>query len=371
MPIPPFPKAELSLLSSEREILRIVRNNGVIARSAITNHTHLAQQSVYRLVEGLIEKGLLSLTAPIIEGRGKPSPQIAIDAQAYCTLGVAISTNNVKLSAVNPKGELLFSQNVSVDPNDRALMLARLGEAITQRFSQPDMQSRQAIGLGVSMQGYRMGIRDRYNCPPQIGTWCQEPLDQIFSEAIGLPAFSENNSNCGAIAEHYCGDGGEYECIAYLSFDHGLGSALLYHGAPFFGGHGNAGELTRLFEMDERTRRPALGELLKRLSKKGIELSSVFELARKFDPDWPGIDDWIEEVTPAMRLIVRAIIAIGDPNAIFFGGEAPDALRKRLVLASAAMPEDEPPRPVLRVSAIEGDASSIGAAILPLQHILY
>jgi DNA-binding MarR family transcriptional regulator len=45
--------------ASERMILDIVRRHRAISRAAIASETDLAQQSIHRLVEQLIERGLL------------------------------------------------------------------------------------------------------------------------------------------------------------------------------------------------------------------------------------------------------------------------------------------------------------------------
>ncbi len=351
--------------------MRIVHARETISRADITKHTHLAQQSVHRLVEGLIEKELFSPTEPVIRGRGKPSPQITINPERYVALGVGLSTSNIDLSGVDLNGHLIFSDVIDVDPGDCQAVASAVGEAAEQKFLEPPLKDRQAIGIGVSVQGYRKGNPNRYGTPDPITSWTNQPIDTLFADATGLPAFTENNANCCAIAEYYCGGGTDLDCFAYLSFNMGLGGGLLYMGQPFFGGHGNAGELTRTYVEGDRKHRPALGELLERLRDNGIKVDTVHDLASRFDADWPGVAEWVEEVTPALNILIRALTSIADPCAIFFGGEAPTALRKMLIEAGRVPDEDGPPSPRLALSAIEGDASSIGAAILPLQRMIY
>ena len=85
------------------------------------------------------------------------------------------------------------------------------------------------------------------------------------------------------------------------------------------------------------------------------------------DPNWPGISDWIKECGPQLREILAAIKAIVDPNAIFFGGDAPPELRRMLIAeAEGAFVRTGTPNPALLESHIEGDAAHLGAAFLPL-----
>jgi len=74
--------------ANERHILDIVRRHGPIPRAWITGHTNLTQQSVHRLIEGLLKRGLLQASAPIKGTRGQPSPTIELVPEAAYSLGV-------------------------------------------------------------------------------------------------------------------------------------------------------------------------------------------------------------------------------------------------------------------------------------------
>ncbi|MGG2474581.1 NagC family transcriptional regulator, partial [Rhizobium sp. BR5] len=80
---------------NERLILDIVRRQGPIARASITGHTNLTQQSVHRLIDGLLERGLLRTGAPLKGTRGQPSPTIELVPEAAYSLGISINTDSV------------------------------------------------------------------------------------------------------------------------------------------------------------------------------------------------------------------------------------------------------------------------------------
>lgn len=111
----------------------------------------------------------------------------------------------------------------------------------------------------------------------------------------------------------------------------------------FSGAFGNAGEISRIYTEQEFTSRPALGELLKRLNAHGIDIQRVSALRQQFDPQWPGVDDWVAEVRPYLNRAIDALRAVIDPAAIVFGGELPTALGEMLL--------DVPPTNSYRVTA--------------------
>ncbi len=59
-------------------------------------------------------------------------------------------------------------------------------------------------------------------------------------------------------------------------------------------------------------------------------MPSISYLRRHFDPKWPGVVEWVEEITPAYYRLVNAIWAIYDPQAIVFGGQEPPGLAQML-----------------------------------------
>ena len=201
------------------------------------------------------------------------------------------------------------------------------------------------------------------------------PIDEIFQSALGVTAFTENNATCAAIAEYHAAKNECYQNLAFLSFNFGFGGGLVNDGAAVIGGFGNAGELGNLVNEEDLKHRPALGELVKRLNDSGIPISGIPELQQKFDPEWPAVTAWLREISPALNLTVTAISAIMDPEVIYFGGEAPAALRELLINTckrpTANRYGEVLPYPKLLPSQIDGDAAIYGAAILPARQLIF
>lgn len=370
--IPAFP---LSLGASERQVMQIVKRHEPIARSRITELTSLSQQSVHRLVEGLTAQSLLTSEKAIVTGRGKPSPQIVLDNTSAASLGVSIRTDKVDLRAMTLSGQEIACTVLSSAPNDRDAVLREVRETLVRWFDDGPLADRKAIGIGVAMQGYRTTHRNRYTAPLPIDSWSRLDIEELFSTELDLPAYSENNANCAALAEQHCGGGREFESFAYLSFNFGFGGGIVLNHKLVAGGFGNAGELSDLFLPEEMPHRPALGELLKRLAADGISIADVSELQRNFDPERAAVGEWLTDISPYLNLTIRALRAIADPEAIFFGGEAPEALRNRMIAKcdrpSANRYGEVTPFPKLLLSNLSGDVAALGAAILPLGTLVF
>ncbi len=366
---------EKSPLASENErlILDIVRNHEPISRATITAHTNLTQQSVHRLVETLIARGLLRAGAPFKGARGQPSPTIELERHAVYSVGISVNTDAVTLSLADFGCDVVDQEVLKGVPVDRKATLAILAEKLSSILARREISRANLIGLGFAMSGFFVGDDRRFNAPEPLSEWSLVDLLLELEHVFALPSWLENNATTGAIGESLRGVGRWCKTFAYLSFNYGFGGGLVLEGRPYLGFHGNAGEFSVIYNPDEVQRRPALQYLIATLRESGVDIGSIEELKQNFDPSWPGVDSWLSETMPMLDRLIATLAGVLDPQAIVFGGQLPPELG-RMMIARARLPSQRPhrygaapPGPRLVLSETKGDASAIGAALLPLK----
>lgn len=358
---------------NERLVLDIIRRFGPIARAAITGHTNLTQQSVHRLVEGLIGRGLLRLGAPLKGARGQPSPTIELAAEQVLSLGISINTDTAIICLADFRGEIIAETKLGFPPHDRRATLEAAAKARDDMLAAQMLPGDRLIGLGFSMSGFSVADERVFNAPEPLFDWSLIDLRPILEEIFKLPVWQENNATTGAIGESLVGVGRWCDTFAYLSFNYGFGGGLILNGQPFYGFHGNAGEMSGIFVDQEADRRPALQYLLKSLQDNGIVIDTVEALYERFDPAWPGVEDWLEATMPQVERLVVTLISIIDPQAIVFGGQLPPALGQMMIERCKKPFQRKhrygvgPKEAQLVLAEAKGDAGAIGAALLPLK----
>lgn len=359
---------------NERLVLDIVHRNPEISRSILTKHTGLTQQSVHRIVDSLISKNLLKADRETKSGPGQPSLTLTLIDDAAFAFGVSLNTDTIQLSLVNLSCTQIIDTYVEpTNLNNRDIVIKGIKSSMERLAEEHSVPTNKIVGVGFAITGYRLGAPDKFHTSSQLSEWANIPLLPELTGHLHDHVWVENNANANAIAETLVGAGRTHASFSYLSFNYGFGGGIIIDGRPLTGAHMNAGELGTILTPDQMTSRPALGELLIRLKNHGININSIRELAEKFDPNMPGVREWVDEVTPHLNLTIRALSAITDPSAIVFGGEAPPALRDMLINASSNPFGDHDPtvrspsRPSLIKSDIDGDAASFGAALLPIK----
>ena len=368
-----FSKIDTScnLSGSERSILSQVLLAGTIPRSGLPALTGITQQAVHKLCDSLIQRRYLKLGNAKITGRGKPSPRLSIEPASYASAGISISTDSIRYCLLDLAGNPLIEDTEISSMSDPSTVAAQLAQRLAS-WKTDSIPDRTIVGLGVGMQGFRSGQDDVFLPPEPLVSWADTPLRALFAKHCNLPVFTDNNASISAVAENYLGGWERNKCSVFLSFNYGFGAGIYWQGKPFEGGHGNAGEISALFSQEDLPNRPALGELIKVLQSNGVAVSSMRQLAATFDPNLPGLKDWLDRVRPTMHSAVRALQATVDPEVIFFGGEAPLELRTLLIeISNAAFHDPRLPIPELLPSKLEGDPAHLGAALLPLHQLIY
>ncbi|MET0439867.1 MAG: ROK family transcriptional regulator [Devosia sp.] len=360
---------------NERALLRLIWRNPGMSRSEITPHIDLTQQSVYRIIDQLAERGIVELGAPKPGvGRGQPSPTLRLVGKHAYSCGISVNTDVIGICLMDLAGRILGEASVPLRESSMAEALDLVAEELAGLQRTNSLSPDSFFGIGFAIAGYHVG-GTRYNAPLPLHEWSLIELGPLMAEFFGRPVWVHNGANTGTIAESMFGVGRYIKHFAYLSFNYGFGGGLISDGELLLGGNGNAGEFSGIYDAEESKRRPALQYLIERLNHNGVEVPSISYMRKYFDPNWPGVAEWVEDVTPAYNRMINAIRAVIDPQAIVFGGQVPSDLAQMLIARTHIF--DRPrygvnrPGPKLIVSEISTDASAMGAAVTPFRAAFY
>ncbi|MEO0862534.1 MAG: ROK family transcriptional regulator [Pseudomonadota bacterium] len=355
------------LSRSAAEIVEIARRFPQLPRAEFAQHTVLSQQSIHRITADLVARDLLTAHPPVAGGRGKPSPGVSLNGSGAHATSVSINTGHVIVATVDFCGGALATTKLDVDPNDPPAVLTASHAAATQQRAMQDLDDDRFAGVGVSMHGFRLSRDGAFMTPPPLSHWVDLPVSPMFRTVFGPHVFAENNATLGAIAESWVGHGVTTQTFGYLSFNHGFGGGIVHDGNPVFGANGNAGEISTIYSADVVERRPRLAGLIQSLQAHGNDIQDIAQLDEAVRRNLPGLEDWLEDVTPQLDLIVRGLTGILDPEKIVFGGEAPPVLQKKLLERCAPRRPDRfgrtAPAPLLVPSLVKGDPALLGAGI--------
>lgn len=363
--------ALLSLTANERRVLQLVRLGKAGTRAELALETALTAQSISRIVDALVGRGLLTLGERIIQGRGQPSVQLQLNRGAVHTIGLSIMTDAVSGAVMNLAGEVVVTRWRHLTALDRPAILGSCRALYEELLAEIGLAPRHIAGIGVGVTGAFTGRNRQVNPPDPLDALALVDLDQLLADTLERPIWLDNDGNVAAIGEALNGVGRRHATFAYLFFAMGFGGGVVINGTLYPGVFGNAGEFAGVLSPADQDHRPTLELLRQVLARHGQPYADIYQMIRHFDPAAPGIAEWLALVTPRLTAIVSAISAVLDPEAIVLGGRIPRALAERLVaeISFYNVPRRgvTKPLPALLVTEVEGDAAAIGAAALPMK----
>ncbi len=354
--------------AAERRILGMVLRRGPMTQSAIVREIDRSQQTVSRLIARLIERGSLRQAGRVSSGkRGQASTSVEIVPEYAYAFGVAILWDAVAVMLMDFSGRVidrrisemtLFSHDSVVDK------LRSMQDELTEQWIADESR---IFGIGFSIPGTFIRGTGQVNTPLALDEWSNMDIESALEKDLCLPVWIENDGNAAAIGESLVGVGRWTRDFVYLYIATGLGGGVIIDGNLVRGEFGNAGEVAQLLPPHIYPH-PNLDLLFKLLRKHGVVVDSVTDMVDRFDPQWPGIDEWIVTIRDSASLIASASAALLDPEAIVIGGRIPVALAERLIphieIYDQERRADPRPLPKLVPAEAEGDSAAIGAAAL-------
>lgn len=357
--------------SSEAAVLLAVVRQGGATQSAIAAATGLSQQTVSRLTGELVARGALRTgERQLHRRRGQPSVLLNIEPDYAYSIGVALMTDAMSVLLMDFAGQVVAYRHADMAAMTRPAVLDRLEEVLGEFVSVEGIDRDRIFGVGVGISGYCLDGGSRYNTVHALDDWAMVELDRTFSDLLGIPAWVENDGNAAAIGESLLGVGRTHPTFVYVFIAAGVGGGVVINNELARGAHGNAGEVALILPKNIYPH-PSLESLRQTLLRHGVNVEGISDLVRRFDPGWPGVDEWIERTRDSFSLIVSSVAAILDPDAVVLGGRIPRALAEKVIphieIYDNTRRAEPRPFPRILLSETTQDACAIGAASMPFK----
>lgn len=354
---------------SEQKILSVVMRAGELSQPNVAKLTGLAQQSVSRLVKSFVDRGVLVSEKAASGRRGQPSQVVRLNPSFAYTFGIAMMTDSLSVVLMDFSGAVLEEVHCDMFSMTRQAVIPKLKEIFDEFISTHRLERKRIFGVGVGISGYCLGGHGRYNTPRALDDWALVDLEDILTDHLALPVWVENDANAAAVGESMVGYGRTYANFVYLYLAAGIGGGVIANRELLRGSHGNGGEIGMI--LPSHIYQPPTIELLKQiLLQNGVKVEGISDLLARFDPNWPGVDEWISRSQEAFSLIISALAAILDTEAIVFGGRMPRALAEKVIPRIEIFDDARraQPRQIPRLLISDStDAGAIGAASLPFK----
>lgn len=164
-------------------------------------------------------------------------------AQERLALGVDLGGTAVKVGVVTPEGEIIGRGHVATEAARGVdAVVANMRRAAQEAVSAAGITLQDLAGVGLGAPGICDAARGVVVTAVNLG-WHSVPAARLLSDALGLPAFLENDANCAALGEQWCGAAKGSDHVILVTVGTGVGGGLILGGKIYPGATGWAGEI--------------------------------------------------------------------------------------------------------------------------------
>ena len=356
-------------------VLRCIHRQAPISRAELARRTGFTKPAIARIVDRLLDEGLIMEARRRHGLRGQPAIELEINPDAYFAIGINIDRDHLTILAVDAVGNV----RARVHHEKRFILPAEFlqltADAISHFQRSRLIDDAHLAGIGLAMPDW-LGEISLLGKPEAYQEWTEFDVRAALENLTPHPVFIENEANAAALAELDYGLGAESSSFFYIAVNACPGGGLVLGGNGHRGAMGLSGEIGWLPIADgdgEAHKVELLGEIFSLfflydfLARHGIEVSLPQDLLTLDARGKRLVSQWLKEMSAHLAVAVKHIAMIVDPDAVLVGGRLPIRIVDELLryVHEHLDPEDTN-LPSLHRASIGEDASAMGAAAMPM-----
>jgi glucokinase len=319
-------------------ILEIIRRESPISRSTIARRLDVSLPTVMRIVDQLVDEGLVQSHGDSEWSGGRRRPLLEFNGDGFVVLGVDLGGTKMYGAISNLCGKIIDELDIGRHGTTGEESYNRLVTLIDTLLASPKLQERKVRGIGIGAPGITWHKEGIVKWAFTLN-WQDFPLKDRLSERYGLPIIVDNDVNLAALGELWFGAGQNTQNMILIAIGTGIGAGIIINRALYRGSREASGEIGHMVPGGEflgknyldfgalesvasgsgiaERARSVLQSNHHPLSGDKILAEDVFEAARK-DQDWA----WkiINEVVDYLAIAIANLSVSFDPDLIVLGG---------------------------------------------------
>lgn len=362
-------------------VLEYFRLAHTASRTEISEYLELSRPTVMRIIDQLIEEGLVISTGKKESGKGRSRELLSLNTKENAVIGIDVGGSHISGALIDLGGTILLESYIPQQwdtPNEN---FTRIINFIQTLLEQSRQYNAHLLGIGIGIPGIVSSKTGEVKRAPSLG-WVNFPLLKKLRPLLDMPIFIENDVSLAALGEYWFGAGVGINNIVMISIGTGIGAGIILDGKLYRGHTDSAGEIGYILPgvqyLDNQY--PGFGALEKIASGKGISDRAKEVLrASQSDVDLSKVDalfvfdaaqdgnQWatqiIDETIDYLSLMIANISVSFDPELIILGGGVAGSVDMLIAPILTRLEGVIPTIPKLKVSMLKNNAPILGAVV--------
>ncbi|MDB5524045.1 MAG: family transcriptional regulator [Rhizobium sp.] len=373
---------------NRRAVFDAVRRSGPVTRAELAQAIGLTVQAISNIAFELESAGLIRQQGKRAGQRGQPAVELSLDPTGGYSIGLSLAYRRVIGVLVDLTGEVVASEARELVEREPDVTANVLGRLVSHLLEKSKLRRENIWGIGCSVPGTVENGAFWYDKVQEGEEWETFPLAAKLEELTGLRTFVENDATVAAIGERLYGIGRVARSFFYLHFNLGVGGGLVLDGHHYRGTFGGAGEIGHMIVkpggrlcacgsrgcLEQYLSFYSAAETVCGPSRTPDEVPGE-ELAAYCRQGDPRLVAWMNEAGQYLRIAIRNIEALFDPDTVVIGGGLPAELLEGLIAAASPLLPNmvhrrASPLPRLMPAEHASELPALGAAALPMAVVM-
>jgi predicted NBD/HSP70 family sugar kinase len=364
-------------------ILDLIRAEGTISRTQIGRRLNLSLPTVMRIVDDLIEVGLVMDDGAAESTGGRPRSLLKFNGRAAAVVGIDLGGTQMFGTVADLAGNIQAEKYLTPDGEDGPANLAHLFELIDHLLAAPRPAGQAIRGIGIGAPGITQHSEGIVTWAPSLN-WRDLPLNKLLAERYKLPVFVENDVNLAALGEYGFGSCKGAASLVLLAVGTGIGAGIVIDRQIYRGYHQSAGEIGYLPPDSSylNHRYEGFGALESLASVTGVarrarQVLQQMQVSHPADVSGEEVfnaasrgEAWaravVAETANYLSLAVAAISTLIDPEVVILGGGVVTYADLLIPLIQEHLAGVIPVVPLLKPSSLGFRAAVMGAIMMVL-----
>ncbi|KIL38620.1 hypothetical protein SD70_25355 [Gordoniibacillus kamchatkensis] len=218
-------------------ILNFIKTHKQMSRADLVKKTKLTGPSVSRIVQSLINEGLVSESGVGESIGGRKPILLTFRPEGRMVMGLDIRPQSIYGIICNLDGDIAYEGdlplNMRMTADEVIESIIDLAESMLRKSK---TSRRRLAGIGLSVPGLIDHQTQKVRFSPPMG-WRNLSIQQPISEYFGVPVVVDNTVEVMTLAEKYMGSDVSQGTnnLVYLYFGPGIGAGIINNGTLFRG----------------------------------------------------------------------------------------------------------------------------------------
>ncbi len=362
-------------------VLEYLRTSKITSRTEIANKLKLSRPTVMRIIDKLIEKGLVISTGKKESGIGRSRELLEINQKGNAVIGIDIGGGHISGALADIGGEIIFEHRKPQQWKTPDENYKYIENFILQIMEKSHDYKVNLLGIGIGVPGIVATKTGDVKLAPSL-RWEDYPFLQKLLPLLDVPIFIENDVALAALGEHWFGAGIGSSNLIMITIGTGIGSGVILDGKLYRGHSDSAGEIGYMIPSIQYLNQqyPDFGALESIASGKGIT-DRAREILKMSQPnrdlseinaqfvfdEAKGGKRWaiqlIDETIDHLSLMIANVSVCFDPEIIILGGGVAGSLDLLIDPIIKRLDGVIPNLPQLKISTLRDTATLLGGVV--------